>query len=190
MFKFAIAAAIGLTATISAVAADPIPLPAPLHIPAITAHEPDLGILAHSTYGSPSFGRLVEMCARMGFDCTAPTSADRSGALFDLHGLSEAARADAEKRMALYAEEWAELAGDLVAPVPVHPAPFWRNPFAPFAHGGAPRVTPYTDFGLFQFGHRFPSVPRIQVQPGYAFPNAPLSHGSIRNNPVFPWPSL
>ena len=188
MFKLPIAAAIGLTAAISTASADQILLPAPLHVPAISAHGPAIGGFGTSTYDSPSFGRLVEMCARMGFDCAAPAE-DRPSALFDLHGLSEAARADAEKRMALYAEQWAELAEDSIAPAHSLHTPAWQNPHGISGYS-APRVTPYAHGGIFGFGHRAPVVPGIRVLPGHRFPYAPLAHGTIRNNPVFPWPSL
>lgn len=188
MFKLPIAAAIGLTAAISAAHADPILLPAPLHIPPPSLSAPGL-----STYDSPSFDRFVDMCARMGFDCSAP-AAGRPSSHFGPHApssfaLSEAAQADAEKRMALYAQEWEEFADDFAGHVEIHPARPQVTPFGFFSYN-APRVSPYPNIELYQFGHRLPSVPRIQVPHGYSFPRGAFSHGSIRNNPVFPWPSL
>ena len=203
MFKLSIAAAIGLSAVVSAAHADTIVVqqgyPGIAPIIVSPTHAPTHGT---SAYNTPSFERLVEMGARFGFECGVPDLADGPHPY-----LSPEAQADADKRLAQYQEEWeerAEEAEELVevlpapVPVPTHP----RELFAPGQLFGwnaphplprtltVPRVNPY------QFGHRFPTLPRVtaprnQVPYGYANPHAfTLPRGTYPRGPIFPWPTL
>ena len=94
MLKHLTLAMVSLAALANAVAAETflarIPWPPPIHS----------GVTA---YNSPGFERLVEFCEHFGVNCDAPEYGEDG--LFDL---TSRAQADAEKRMALYSEEWAE----------------------------------------------------------------------------------
>ncbi len=181
MFKLPIAVAIGLTAAISSSA----------HADNLIVQSPFPGVLTYpgvvpgfSAYDTPSFGRLVAMCAQMGFDCSVPEIGRPNP-----YDLSEAAQADAEKRLALLMEEWeneAEEIDDYVRVLPApHPVPGnLPHPFGIFGFN-APHLSPYPNIDLYQFGHRFPAVPRIETPYGVTPPRGFFPHG-----PVFPWPTL
>lgn len=166
MFKHATLAAIGLTGALSAAHAD-----------TIITHGPYPGL---STYDSPSFERLVEMCDRFGIDCSAPGA---DGYHPFIH--SPEALADSEKRQALYAQDWEEFLDAYEDRVELLPAPVLPRPFGYFGYP-APRVTPYPRADLFGFGHRFDVLPRPRI------PHSITPYGSFPTlrGPVIPWPSL
>jgi hypothetical protein len=169
MFKHATLAAIGLTAALGTAHADTI----------ITSHGPYPGLIP---YSSPSFERLVEMCDRFGLDCSAP------GVVYDD---SPEARADAEKRLQLYAEDYEEFLEEYDDHVELLPAPILPRPFGFYGYP-APRVLPLPRplphplprADLFGFGHRFDTLPYPTVPPHV------LPYGSFPRGPLIPWPSL
>jgi hypothetical protein len=124
----------------------------------------------------------------MGFDCSAPADA-ASSLHFGSDPLAEAARADAEKRLALYMEEWEAFADEYHDSIAPAYGPSLLPPATLFGYV-RPYALPRPRIEPFAFGHLFPRVPRIQVPHGYSIPGHGFSHGSIRNNPVFPWPAL
>jgi len=205
MFKFTIATAIGLSAVVSAAQADMIvvqsnPSYPPVHVTPIHV-TPTHGI---SAYNTPSFARMVEMCARFGFDCGVP-GAD---AVPHPH-LSPEAQADADKRLGLYADEWEDYAVEIeeqfeTLPAPAYPRAHdlfgWNAPrsllgLAPrsvprLMPHTFPRTVPFAQVNPYQFGHRFPTMPRIampRIEVPYGFANP---RGAFPRGPLIPWPSL
>jgi hypothetical protein len=165
MFKHTILAAIGLTAALGATA----------HADTIITYGPGAGIISGlSPYNSPSFGRLVEMCETVGIDCSAPGA--------DIFAYSPEAQADADKRIALYEQEWEEFVEDYDH-VELLPAPVLPRPFGFYGYP-APRPLPLPPAQLFGFGDRFDVLPYPRV------PHRILPYGSFPRGPVIPWPSL
>ncbi|OAN84442.1 hypothetical protein A8B78_06165 [Jannaschia sp. EhC01] len=210
MFRFPIAAVIGLTASLSAAFADTIiyqgtPMFDPLIITGdhgITRGDvPVLPGLAPSVLNDPAFHRLAEMCDTLGMAC----GPDR---VTPLGGIDPAwtpgHRADAEKRLAQMIEDreaYAEALAEHFDTLPVPTLPIvprlnfgWNTPF------GVPHATPRP----FNFDELFRPVPRHTV-PHMVLPRpgAPRIHDlsgfySRLNNPAviprgmlprhsFPW---
>lgn len=174
MLKHFTLATIGLAALAGAATADSISPTIPWPVP---GHS---GITA---YDSPAFERMVEMCDRFGVDCSAPGHDDP-----DPFDLSPEARADAEKRLEQYAEEWEELTEEREDEhrheLGGHPHPLFGFQDIPRAWP-RPHVLPRPELELYQFGYRYPNVPRIRLPHGANLPRTHLPYGSL-----IPWPSL
>lgn len=166
MFKPLIAATVGLSAMATLASADTI----------IVQSGPNSAAPSIIAYDGPSLDRMVEICARIGFDCGVSEHAEADGP----HPLfSEEAQADAEKRIALMRLDWEEYAANLPGShaFPQGPsAPFgWRSgpdardilswiaprhaPLAgQFPHAELPRVTP--NGHPFGWNHGLSTLPR------------------------------
>jgi hypothetical protein len=210
MFKPLIAAALGLSAMATVVHADTIVVQSGPHtlLPHISGPA-NFG----TAYDTPSFTRMVEQCARMGFDCGAPDVADYDGP----HPLfSPEAQADAGKRLALMRLDWEEYAADL--PDPRHPSPTFGWNTGPDARDILSWIAPHADLRPHTFPHVAPNtfgfrnpalprhngfwgptltqplaVPRITVPhvtlPRATFPR--LTHPrSLPHGGLIPWPTL
>ena len=115
MLKHSLIAIAGLAAVAPAASADAL-------LPLLP--RPDLSAEI-APLNAPAFDRMVELCDRFGIACSVPGVEDYAEAdpedIFDLIPL---AQADAAKRWALYAEEWAEIAELYEEYAPSHvPAP-------------------------------------------------------------------
>lgn len=170
MFKHLTLSAIGLTAALSAAQADTLLSVGP---------HPALG-----PYASPSFGRMVEICARFGLDCSAP-GASHDGSY--PHLLSPEALADAGKRHALYAQDWQEFLDTYEDHVELVPAPVLPRPFGLYGYA-LPRPVPLPRVDLYGYGPRLDIGPR-PVLP-YVSPFGTRPFGSLPRGPLIPWPSL
>ncbi len=204
MFKPLIAATIGLSAMASVASADTI----------IVQSGPHTSVQSIIAYEGPSFGRMVEMCARFGFNCDVP-GAEHVAA--PLPQFSPEAQADADKRLAVQLLDWEEYA----AQIRPHASPRdlfgWSN--APDVHDilgwMAPRTQPFRGLNAETFTHRLPSltrprgflglgtVPPHVIVPNDAFPQVTLPRPTyprtfgdsthpraLPHGGLIPWPTL
>lgn len=163
MFKPTIAAAVGLSAMLTAAQADTIIIQSqpdgPPLIEVLPSTADVLGarphVIAPGTpdadsvpFAAPAFGRMLEMCDRMGVDCETAFAGlqgdtDLPNPLWAPENLSPEALADAEKLYALMAEEWAEAAAERAEQAHRLPTPNlfgWSTP--PVWPHVAPRTWP------------------------------------------------
>lgn len=167
MFKLTIAAAIGLSAVVSTAHADTIIVQSgPSFDPAYVTPFRVTPFQGINAYGGAPFERLAQLCATMGFDCTAPLAdAPSVYGEADTHlepRWSAGARADAAKRLALLTHGWEGYASDLEEQYETLPRPVLPRPHVLFGWN-APRTVPLPSAIPHQFGHRFPSIPRTTL---------------------------
>lgn len=162
MFRFPIAAVVGLTATLSAAHADTIIYQGtPTHDPLVISRG-DISVLpglSHSILHDPAFHRLAAMCDTLGLAC-GPDQLTPLGGIDPAwtHPLTPGHRADAEKRLARMIEESETYAEALTEHFETLPAP--RPRAVPRLHFGwnAPFGVPYGTPRPFNFDDLFPPL--------------------------------
>lgn len=165
MFKFPLAAMIGLASAVSAASADTIVIQGtPSFEPAIISHGPVAPFPRPHADGfdilsNPAFHRLAEMCETLGLDC----GSDRVNADLGIHPYWTPRHiADAEKRLALLLAERDHYAEVLPVPNP-HRLYGWNTPYV------SPHVLPR------QFSNLFPRLPHTAL-PHTVLPRPTVPH--------------
>lgn len=201
MFRFSIAAVIGLSAAISAAQADTIIYQgSPTFEPLVITHGEAAGrpAMPGSILADPAFHRLAQMCSTMGLDC-GPDHVTSEGGIAP--AWTDGHRADAEKRLARLMEE-RDTYAQAPRPVVPHAAPHvphmlfgWNAPTGSLHVGPRPRAFPNS------LSHLLP--PRTHLPTPHYGTHAPnlsgffhrlntpgvTMHNRYLPRPSFPWRS-